>query len=214
MSGGPLRPFPITDPDQVGSALAGADERDRRIIELRYGLAGRRRHSRAEIARLLDISPERVRQLESRAIDRLDARADADAGAGRAATVSSRGARAPAPSRHTLLRSWILVLLRLRPAHVYELRGRLRELGLPAPTYRLLQALEEQGFLRSSWAPGRGAGPDRRVYDLTSQGIDQLRADVPALVRMVDTLQPVLKDEELTPSSPGSDAQAPASGQA
>ena len=66
-----LRPLPIDDPDHLRSALKDLPDRDRRIIELRYGLRGARFHSRAEIGRLMGLSRERIRQLEARALDRL-----------------------------------------------------------------------------------------------------------------------------------------------
>lgn len=198
----PPRPLPITDPDEVRSALRDVEARDRRVLELRYGLEGVRPHSRAEIGRLLGISRERVRQLEGRALDRLSAHAGAPPGTAEvpAAHVSQRKDRGAAtPSRHSFLRSWTLVLLWLRPAHVYELRARLRELGLPAATYRMLQTLERDGFLHSHWAPGRGAGPNRRVYSLTPRGVEQLRLDARALQNMAETLELLLAGDELRP---------------
>lgn len=180
------------------TALRGIEERDRRIVELRYGLEGGRSHSRAEIGRMLGISRERVRQLESRALDRLSAHASAPpkatGGAPERIPRSGRGGPSP-PSRHTFLRSWTLMLLWLRPAHVYELRARLVDLGLPAATYRMLQALEREGFLRSHWVPGRGAGPSRRVYSLTPLGVEQLHADASSLSNMADTLGRFLAED-------------------
>lgn len=184
------------------AALGSVEERDRRVLELRYGLQDGPPQSRAEIGRLLGISRERVRQLESRALDRLSAQAGGSPGTSeaRADRTSPRKARSEPPtSRHSFLRSWTLMLLWLRPAHVYELRARLRELGLPAATYRMLQALERDGFLRSSWAPGRGAGPSRRVYSLTPLGVEQLHTDAGALRNMAETLEPFLADDEFRP---------------
>lgn len=197
-----LKPLPITDPDEIRSALSQVEARDRRVVELRYGLEGGRPQSRAEIGRLLGISRERVRQLETRALDRLTAYAGAPAGggAGQVPSVSQRkGHSPPAASRHSFLRSWTLVLLWLRPAHVYELRARLREIGLPAATYRMLQALEREAFLRSHWAPGRGAGPSRRIYSLTPLGVEQLHRDAAALANMSETLQLFLAEDEFRP---------------
>lgn len=185
------------------SALEGVKERDRRVIELRYGLEGERQHSRAEIGRLMGISRERVRQLEKRALERLGTGAGEPAGGGRARPSTSRrnAAETGESSRRSFLRSWTLLLLRLRPAHVYALRARLRELGLPPANYRLLQALESEGFLRSSWTPGRGAGPSRRVYSLTPRGAAQLREDAPALAKMAATLELFLSQDDLLSSS-------------
>ena len=180
------------------SALGDVEARDRRVLELRYGLEDGRPQSRADVAQLLGISRERVRQLEGRALDRLSAHPAAESGPGerRARASKQRAGGAPSPSRHTFLRSWTLVLLWLRPAHVYELRARLREMGLPAATYRMLQGLERDGFLRSRWAPGRGAGPNRRVYSLTPLGVQQLHAAATALGRMAETLGVFLADDE------------------
>lgn len=202
----PTRPLPITDLDAVRSALRSGEDRDRRIVELRYGLEDGRPHSRAEIGRLLGISRERVRQLETRALDRLSAQPGASQGKGAAAVSQGKGRGTPEPARHSFLRCWTLVLLWLRPTHVYELRARLRELGLPAATYRLLQALERDGFLSSSWAPGRGAGPSRRVYSLTPLGVEQLQRDAPSLRNTAATLELLLADGELRPRAEPADA--------
>jgi PadR family transcriptional regulator, regulatory protein PadR len=203
----PSRPLPITDPSEVRSALSHVEERDRRVIELRYGLGGGRQHSRAEIGRLMGISRERVRQLEKRALDRLAATAGDDPATEPSPPPRRRPDGADEPSRRNFLRTWTLLLLQLRPAHVYELRARLRELGLPPANYRLLQALEAEGFLQSAWAPGRGAGPSRRIYSLTPRGEEQLRRDAPPLRNMAGTLQLFLEQREFLaaghPRSPG-----------
>jgi DNA-binding PadR family transcriptional regulator len=196
----PPTPLPITDPDELAGALQDVEARDRRVLELRYGLEDGEFHSRVEIARMLGISRERVRQLEGRALERLSERAGKPTTAHTKRTRKAerrRDQHGPAPSRHSFMRSWTLLLLWLQPAHVYELRARLRDLGLPAATYRMLQALEREGYLLSHWAPGRGAGPNRRVYSLTPRGVEQLHADTPALGKMAETLQSFLDDSEL-----------------
>jgi DNA-binding PadR family transcriptional regulator len=185
------------------------EERDRRVVELRYGLEDGRARSRAEIGRMLGISRERVRQLESRAVDRLYQHAGIAPHPGDPAAdpgTKIAGANGHAAPRHSFLRSWTLVLLWLRPAHVYELRARLRDLGLPPATYRMLQALEREGFLYSHWAPGRGAGPNRRVYSLTPRGVEQLGADAAPLRNMAETLNRFLGEADFLPGdddSPG-----------
>ena len=202
--------MPITDPSEVRSALSEVEERDRRVIELRYGLGGARQHSRAEIGRLMGISRERVRQLEKRALDHLDARARGDRPAEPSPPPRRRAENGDEPSRRNFLRTWTLLLLQLRPAHVYELRARLRELGLPPANYRLLQALETEGYLQSAWAPGRGAGPSRRIYSLTPKGEEQLRQAAPRLGNMNRTLKLFLEQPALDPAGAprhGGDAQ-------
>ena len=68
----------------------------------------------------------------------------------------------------------LLLLLRERPAHGYELLE-----ALPALTgesrvdmgnlYRVLRALEEDGLVTSRWEAGE-PGPAKRTYDLTTEG--------------------------------------------
>ncbi len=70
---GPTRPLPITEPRKLTAALERLDERERRVLELRYGLRGERQHVLAEVGRALGVSRERARQLETRALAKLDA---------------------------------------------------------------------------------------------------------------------------------------------
>ncbi len=67
---GPQRPLPIEDPRRLAGALEHLGERERRIVELRYGLGGRR-HSLKEVGELLGISAGRVRQIETGALHKL-----------------------------------------------------------------------------------------------------------------------------------------------
>src|ERR687891_535304 len=57
--------------DALRLALDELPERERRVVELRYGIAGREPTPLREIGRQLGITPERVRQIESRALGRL-----------------------------------------------------------------------------------------------------------------------------------------------
>jgi RNA polymerase primary sigma factor len=52
-------------------ALTELPDRERTVVELRYGIAGGRPAALREIGRRLGITPERVRQIESRALGRL-----------------------------------------------------------------------------------------------------------------------------------------------
>lgn len=56
---------------QVGAALALLNGRERRVLELRFGLANSREHTLDEIAERLGCTREAARQLERRAIIRL-----------------------------------------------------------------------------------------------------------------------------------------------
>src|SRR5829696_5040256 len=53
--------------DALHSALEELPERERKVVEMRYGIAGREPTPLREIGRELGITPERVRQIESRA---------------------------------------------------------------------------------------------------------------------------------------------------
>jgi RNA polymerase primary sigma factor len=55
----------------VGEALAGLPPRERAVLSLRYGLGGVRPLTLAEVGQELGVSPERIRQLEDRALRRL-----------------------------------------------------------------------------------------------------------------------------------------------
>ena len=57
--------------EHLGTGLSQLNERERRIIELRFGLAGQEPLTLAEIGRQINVSRERVRQLESKAILKL-----------------------------------------------------------------------------------------------------------------------------------------------
>jgi RNA polymerase primary sigma factor len=57
--------------EALQSALGELPERERKVVELRYGIAGAEPTPLREIGRQLGITPERVRQIESRALGRL-----------------------------------------------------------------------------------------------------------------------------------------------
>jgi RNA polymerase primary sigma factor len=59
---------------QVRAALESLSERERRVLELRYGIRNAREHTLQEIAGRLGVSRERVRQIEARAMQRLRGR--------------------------------------------------------------------------------------------------------------------------------------------
>lgn len=181
------RPLPIADPDELCAALDRLAPRDRAVLEMRHGLGGTRPHNLPEIARLLGISRERVRQLEARAIERL--------GEGDTAPPTATARLPPPTSRNTLVRRWTLVLLALGPTHVYELRKRLAELGVPPASYRDLYELEANGLVQSAWHDAPAAGPNRRVYTLTSKGTTRLVTDREVLEKTAETLTAFLAKE-------------------
>ena len=57
--------------EALHSALHELPDRERKVVEMRYGIAGREPTPLREIGRQLGITPERVRQIESRALGRL-----------------------------------------------------------------------------------------------------------------------------------------------
>jgi RNA polymerase primary sigma factor len=63
----------------LGKLLATLSERERGILELRYGLGGQRPHTLEELGRTFDLTRERVRQIEYSALKKLQAHAGAGA---------------------------------------------------------------------------------------------------------------------------------------
>jgi len=57
----------------VAAALGQLGKIERRVLELRYGLAGETPHSPTEAARALGVKPHQVRQVEDRALRTLGA---------------------------------------------------------------------------------------------------------------------------------------------
>jgi PadR family transcriptional regulator len=81
----------------------------------------------------------------------------------------------------------LLLLLRERPAHGYDLLDRLPELTGEERVemgnlYRLLRALEEEGLVSSEW-DSASPGPAKRRYALTDAGTRLLDQWVEALRR-------------------------------
>jgi RNA polymerase primary sigma factor len=57
--------------EQLARWLSALTQQERQVLELRFGLAGQERLTLAEIGRLLDVSRERVRQVELKALRKL-----------------------------------------------------------------------------------------------------------------------------------------------
>jgi RNA polymerase primary sigma factor len=64
--------------DAVRGMLDALNERERRVLELRYGLAGEEPCSATEVSRRFNVSRERIRQIESRSLSKLERLADDD----------------------------------------------------------------------------------------------------------------------------------------
>jgi PadR family transcriptional regulator PadR len=67
----------------------------------------------------------------------------------------------------------VLLLLRERPAHGYDLLEQLPELTGErvdmGNVYRFLRLLEAEGLVRSEW-DDEAPGPSKRIYELTDEG--------------------------------------------
>jgi RNA polymerase primary sigma factor len=57
--------------EQLGRWLSHLSEQERQVLQMRFGLEGQDRHTLAEIGRQLDVSRERVRQVELKALRKL-----------------------------------------------------------------------------------------------------------------------------------------------
>ena len=67
----PLAPSLVAADDQVQSALAGLSERERTVLELRFGLKDGQSYSLQAVGETFGITGERVRQIEARALGKL-----------------------------------------------------------------------------------------------------------------------------------------------
>lgn len=78
------------------------------------------------------------------------------------------------------IQPWLLLLLSEESAHGYQLLDRLdqnedtRSID-PGFLYRTLRQFEEDGLVKSSWDT-EGRGPARRVYEITTDGVEYLHA--------------------------------------
>lgn len=61
----------MLDKERVGNLLGLMNERERRVLDMRFGLDHKKPHTLAEVARKLRVSRERVRQIEEEALKKL-----------------------------------------------------------------------------------------------------------------------------------------------
>lgn len=82
------------------------------------------------------------------------------------------------------LRASLLLLIGEAPAHGYDLLEQIGQLGLrnvdPGGLYRALRVMEQDGLV-ASWWEHSSAGPARRSYRLTEDGVEWLHAWAGAL---------------------------------
>jgi RNA polymerase primary sigma factor len=57
--------------EQVQHALAGLSERERQVLELRFGLVDGKDHTLEEVSRFFNVTRERIRQIEAKALRKL-----------------------------------------------------------------------------------------------------------------------------------------------
>ncbi len=58
-------------PSEIGRLLSALNAREQEILRLRFGLDGHRAHTLPEVAQQYDLTPERIRQIEARALIKL-----------------------------------------------------------------------------------------------------------------------------------------------
>jgi poly-beta-hydroxybutyrate-responsive repressor len=94
-----------------------------------------------------------------------------------------------------MLQPFLLLLIHQRPDHGYDLIERLAAMGVtgvePGHAYRVLRNLERERLLTSSWVPS-DAGPARRRYELTPEGLADLRTRMASLARFGGVLEAFL----------------------
>lgn len=64
----------VSLPQAIGEALEQLSDRERHVVSLRFGLAGERAYTLAEVADKLGVSLERIRQIQVRAISKMRTR--------------------------------------------------------------------------------------------------------------------------------------------
>jgi RNA polymerase primary sigma factor len=57
--------------EQVQHALESLSEREREVLELRFGLKDGKEHTLEEVSRYFDVTRERIRQIEAKALRKL-----------------------------------------------------------------------------------------------------------------------------------------------
>ena len=65
--------------DDAARVLQSLSQRERRVLELRYGLGGEHPRTLDEVGREFDVTRERIRQIENQALRKLEALGEAQA---------------------------------------------------------------------------------------------------------------------------------------
>lgn len=108
-------------------------------------------------------------------------------------------------STEKMFQPTMLIFVCRKPTHGYELIQELSRHGFaegeiePATVYRHLRRMEESGYVKSRWDTG-GPGPARRLYEITPEGLDHLKAWGGLLKRRKEKLEEFLDLLEKTMS--------------
>jgi len=100
---------------------------------------------------------------------------------------------------HRFIEPCLLLSLRRRPSYGYQLLEDLSAFGFHANSpdtaalYRNLRKLEKEGKVQSSWQQGQG-GPDKRYYELTTQGCHLLAEWAEAMESQMLALQQFISE--------------------
>lgn len=61
----------IFEKERINHLLDSVSERERQVLDMRFGISDGKEHTLAEVAKALDVSRERIRQIENEALDKL-----------------------------------------------------------------------------------------------------------------------------------------------
>jgi PadR family transcriptional regulator PadR len=90
--------------------------------------------------------------------------------------VEDRAEFLPRSTPKNYLVAWLLVMLKDRHLHGYEIMKELEKFDVISDAgtiYRALRQLERKGYIASRWDP-KDQGPARRVYTVTEAGREAL----------------------------------------
>ena len=65
-----MKPLPLLK-EQIEELLQGLTERERQVLELRFGLKDGKTRTLEEVGRYFDVTRERIRQIEGKALQKL-----------------------------------------------------------------------------------------------------------------------------------------------
>ena len=93
-----------------------------------------------------------------------------------------------------LIEPGILLLLKEKPSHGYDMLGKLAAAEISGDNidagtvYRTLRGMEKEGLIKSKWLT-EGAGPAKRVYEVTPKAIEAVSYWVDEVERKIGLLK-------------------------